>query len=440
MGLNSDWDASSRRPHRGRALMAAPLVAIVIMTAACSGGGSTADAAASSAASGEAGGPQSFDDALSPLIVSTIASDPIPVKGSDDQFHVAYELSVLNYAPYSAVITSLETVSSDGAVVTSLTQEQVRALTMIVPELSIEGAPATGIPPGATGLLVLEDVYRDRASVPDSVTHRISASFSPIDGIPDPRAALWPSSVTQTVGPMAISPDDPAVLGAPLAGDGWLVGNGCCDALNFHRNVLFPVGGAINGGERFAIDFTAVKPDLRPGAELTAGIELKPGTDGTANEDYLAYGAPVLAVADATVVKVVSDVPDAVPGGTPTGEGLTINTLGGNVVVLQLADDLFAFYLHLAPGSATVEVGDEVTKGQVIAQLGNSANSSEAHLHFQLGRTPQAFSAENVPYVFEEFVVKGTLTTAGLRPEPGPGPRQDEMPLTLNVIDFSAAP
>lgn len=440
MKQDSDVSGSADRPHRGRALMAAPLVAIVIMAAACSGGGSTADSAGSTAASDEALGSQSFDDTLSPLIVSTIAGDPIPVRGSDDQFHVAYELSVLNYAPYPAVITSLETISPDGAVVTSFTQEQVRTLTMVVPELAIDGAPATGIPPGATGLLVLEDVYPDRASVPASVNHRISASFSPLGGIPDPRAGLWPSSVTQTVGPMAISPDDPVVLGAPLAGDGWLMGNGCCDALNFHRNVLFPVGGAINGGERFAIDFTAVKGDMPIGAELTAGIELRPGTDGTANQDYLAYGAPVLAVADATVVKVVSDVPDTAPGGRPTGEGLTVNTLGGNVVVLRLAPDLFAFYLHLAPDSTTVQVGDEVTKGQVIAQLGNSGNSSEPHLHFQLGTTPQAFSAKNVPYVFEDFVVNGTLTTKGLRPEPGPGPRQEELPLALNVIDFPAAP
>ena len=69
-------------------------------------------------------------------------------------------------------------------------------------------------------------------------------------------------------------------------------------------------------------------------------------------------------------------MPDTAPGGDPTGEGLTINDLGGNVVVLQLAPDLFAFYFHLAPDSITVKVGDTVTKGQAIAQLGNSGNSS----------------------------------------------------------------
>jgi hypothetical protein len=433
-------DGSFRRSHRARRWIVLPLVAMVVAAGACSSGASSTARSASTGDSGGAVAPQSFDDEVTPLIVTTLGSDPIPVKGSDDRFHVAYELSVLNYAPYPAVITSLDTVSSDGAVVTSRSQEQVRALTMVAPELSDSGAPATGIPAGGTGFLVLEDVYPDRASVPDSVTHRISASFSPTDGGADPRAALWPSSVTQTSGPVRTSAEDAVVIGAPLAGRGWMAGSGCCDVLNFHRNVLLPVGGVVNAGERFAIDYGAVEPDLPMGTGLSAEMQLRPGTDGTKNQDYLSYGAPILAVADATVVKVISDLPDTPPGGNPTGEGLTINGLGGNVVVLQLAPDLFAFYFHLAPDSVTVAVGDTVTKGQAIAQLGNSGNSSGPHLHFQLGRSRQAFSGENVPYVFENFVVEGTLTEAGLVPEPAPGPRRVELPLHESVVDFPIAP
>lgn len=432
-------DGSVRRSHRGRSWMALPLVAMVVVAGACSSAASSSERTAPTADSGAASASLPFDDEVTPLIVTTLGSDPIPVKGSDGRFHVAYELQVLNYAPYPAVITSLDTVSSDGAVVTSRSQEQVRSLTMIVPELSASGAPATGIPAGGTGFLVLEDVYPDRGSVPDSVTHRISATFSPTEAGVDPRAALWPSSVTETSGPVTISTEEPVVIGAPLEGPGWVAGSGCCDVLNFHRNVLLPVGGSVNAGERFAIDFTSIVPDLAVGSELTAEMELRPGTDGTKSQDYLAYGAPVLAVADATVVKVVSDVPDTSPGGDPTGEGLTVNGLGGNVVVLQLAPDLFAFYFHLAPDSVTVEVGDTVTKGQPIARLGNSGNSSSPHLHFQLGRSRQAFSGENVPYVFDEFVVKGTLTEAGLVPEPAPGARRVELPLHENVVDFPAA-
>jgi hypothetical protein len=415
------------------------LVALLIAAGACTDNVSSSEQPTTDAGSG-GGDASAFDDELTPLVVTDISSDPIPVKGSDDQFHVVYELSVLNYAPYPAVITSLDTVSSAGDVVTSRSWEEVRPLTMVVPEISVEGAPASGLPGGSTGLLILEDVYPDRASIPDSVTHRIAATFSPTDGIVDPRAALWPSSVTQITEPLVISTVEPVVIGAPVAGPGWVAGSGCCDVLNFHRNVIFPIGGTINAGERFAIDFTAIDPELSAGAALTAEMELQPGTDGTTSQDYLAYGAPVLAVADATVVKVTTGFADTATGVEPTGGGFTLNDLGGNVVVLQLAPDLFAFYLHLAPGSTTVEVGDEVAKGQAIAELGNSGNSGAPHLHFQLGRSRQAFSGENVPYVFESFVVKGTLTEAGLIGEPAAGPRRDELPLHETVVDFPAAP
>jgi hypothetical protein len=424
----------SRRPG-----IAVLVVATVLAATACSGD-ATSDGSAPTTEPLVKVGPASFHDELTPLIVTTLGSDAIPVPGSDGRVHVAYELSVLNFAHYPAVITHVDTVSPAGDVVTSRSQGEVRALTMVVPELSVEGAPATGIPAGRTALLILEDVYPDRASVPESVTHRISATFAPVDGEVDPRAGLWPPDVVQTGGLVVTSSEEPVVLGAPLSGRGWVVGNGCCGALNFHRNVMLPVGGAVNAGERFAIDFTGITPGLAAGAPLAADMVFEPGTDGTMNEDYVGYGAPVLAVADATVVKVIADRPDTPPGRSATGEGLSLDALGGNMVVLQLAPDLFAFSFHLAPGSPMVEVGDDVTKGQQIGELGNSGNSTAPHLHFQLSRSPRAFTAENVPFVFEDFEVIGTLTDTSIVAEPAPGPRQDELPLTESLVDFPGTP
>src|SRR5215207_9732508 len=96
------------------------------------------------------------DDEVTPLIITTLGADPIPVKGSDDKFHVAYELSALNYHPNAAVLTSLDTLAPDGRVVSTWSEEELRAVMMVVPDLSLSGAPATGIPSGGTGILVLE--------------------------------------------------------------------------------------------------------------------------------------------------------------------------------------------------------------------------------------------------------------------------------------------
>lgn len=53
-------------------------------------------------------------DEISPLIVSAVGPDPIPVRGTDGRYHVAYELAVLNAAPRTATLTKVETLA-DGA-------------------------------------------------------------------------------------------------------------------------------------------------------------------------------------------------------------------------------------------------------------------------------------------------------------------------------------
>lgn len=381
-------------------------------------------------------------DAISPFVIAALAPDPMPVKGSDDQFHVPYELTVLNFSPRPATVTSVETLAPDGTVVTSLAQEQVAARTMIVADYSgsllAQGsanaaAVPIAIPAGRTALLVLDDAYATRDAIPASVSHRIAATFGPAESGEGAIAVLWPDQVTQTGGTVPIGGAEPIQIGAPLAGPGWAITAGCC-TLNAHRNVILPVAGRINGAERFAVDVTRI--DVQAAERGAEDVALS--GDPTRNESYFSYGAPVLAVADATVVQVEKGVPDTPPGTLPLGPGYTLANLGGNSVVLQLGPDLYAVYFHLVPGSPTVQVGDSVTKGQAIAKLGNAGNSTGPHLHFQISRTPLIFSADSVPYVFDEFNVVGSLdpTSGSLTHDPAPGPRRAALPLALTVVDF----
>ena len=88
--------------------------------------------------------------------------------------------------------------------------------------------------------------------------------------------------------------------------------------------------------------------------------------DPTKNESYLAYGEPILSVADSTVVQVVSDQTDAPPH--ETLPGLRLDELGGNYVIVDIGGGVYAFYAHLKPGSVAVKVGDKLKRGQVIAR------------------------------------------------------------------------
>jgi murein DD-endopeptidase MepM/ murein hydrolase activator NlpD len=116
-------------------------------------------------------------------------------------------------------------------------------------------------------------------------------------------------------------------------------------------------------------------------------------------QDYHCYALPVIAAADGTVVKVVSDVPDNAIG--------TINVARnwGNVVLLWHAPGLYSLVAHLQPGSPTVREGQNVLRGQVLGACGSSGRSPRPHLHFQLQGTA-VLGAPTLPCTFA-VAVKG---------------------------------
>jgi hypothetical protein len=269
-------------------------------------------------------------------------------------------------------------------------------------------------------------VYDSVADVPTTFTHRLDATFAPVKPESDAAAAVWKDSDSLIGGPVTTSTESPVVIGPPLAGPGWAATDACCSP-GPHRSAMNPVGGRINGSERFAIDWTKAKD-----GSLAEG-------DLTKLEKWATYGEPLLAVADGTVVKVVSDMPDIVPGVPPTG--LKINEYPGNVVIIGIGDRVYASYAHMMRASATVKVGDKVSKGQVIGRLGNSGNTFAPHLHFQLQRTPAFLSGDAVPYEIDPLTFVGSLDLQSFVVIPGPhaGPRTNQMPLRQNIVDFPAA-
>lgn len=121
--------------------------------------------------------------------------------------------------------------------------------------------------------------------------------------------------------------------------------------------------------------------------------------DGRANGDYYAHGKEVLAVADGAVITAVDGIPDNQPG--------EMNPLlaTGNLVILDHGAGLFSAYAHLVPGSLKVKVGARVKRGQVLGACGNSGNSSEPHLHFQLMDGPRFEKSRGVEPVFADVEV-----------------------------------
>ncbi|MGP9539878.1 M23 family metallopeptidase [Brachybacterium sp. AOP43-C2-M15] len=60
-----------------------------------------------------------------------------------------------------------------------------------------------------------------------------------------------------------------------------------------------------------------------------------------------------------------------------------------------------AVLAHLRRGSLQVAPGDRVTAGQQLAECGNSGNSSDPHVHFQLMDGEDIATAHGLPFEWE---------------------------------------
>lgn len=102
----------------------------------------------------------------------------------------------------------------------------------------------------------------------------------------------------------------------------------------------------------------------------------------------------------------------------------------------------------LAAGHIPVQVGERVTTGQRLGLLGNSGNTTQAHLHFQLSDGPDALTSTSLPFVFDHYTLVGTAevdptatvpdSTASptLRIIGTPRAETGTYPLVLTVQDF----
>ncbi|GIG85454.1 M23 family metallopeptidase [Plantactinospora endophytica] len=134
------------------------------------------------------------------------------------------------------------------------------------------------------------------------------------------------------------------------------------------------------------------------------------------NRDFPGFGAPLLAVADGTVVRAVDRNRDHLSRNSYPAlvylifEGLFREIGGpgqilGNHLILDLGDGRYAAYAHLRRGSLLVRPGDRVRTGQPVAECGNSGNSSEPHVHFQLMDNPDPDVARGIPFDWREIGV-----------------------------------
>ena len=123
--------------------------------------------------------------------------------------------------------------------------------------------------------------------------------------------------------------------------------------------------------------------------------------NGATNEEWFAFGQPVSADANGTVVKVLSNSPDNAPFHSDP------DAKHGNVVVIDHGDGEFSVYSHLKQRSVTVKIGDRVKAGDKIAEVGNSGDSQFPRLEYWLQTSADLNGSEGLPAVFDHLKVNG---------------------------------
>ena len=351
--------------------------ALLVLVVACQQPGRFPEASAATRAPGG-----------SALVTVTVPTAPTPVRAAGSTVLV-YELHIANASARPLRLERVDVGSSSNPQSSIATYDR-RAIGNNVKFLAPRGAPVPkALDPGVQAIVYMWIALDSAASVPSALSHHIV--FADGDTAPSP--------------PMSVRRGSDLVLAPPIGGGDWWIGLGPSNTSEHRRSVLRVGDDTVpHLAQRFAIDW--VKMDARG--------EYARDHNGRANADWYGYGEPVKAVADARVAAIVDGIPDNVPGENSRAVAMTVGTVLGNSVLLDLGQETgtmhrYALYGHLKPGTIQVRAGDRVVRGQVLGNIGNSGNSDGPHLHFHVTEAPDDASAplrsEGIPFVIDAFAV-----------------------------------
>lgn len=313
-----------------------------------------------------------------------------------------YELYLTNFSGSPIDLRRIEVLDADEPVTKPLGAFDGEQLDSLL-QSSTDQPNLRQVNGGATVVAFMQIVLDAQQRVPDRLKHRVLTANSSIEG-----------AVVDT------HHTDLKVLVPPLQGTGWHASDGPSnDRDNHHRRGLLVLDGRPSISRRYATDWFLTKD----------GVSSK--GDERDRRSYYSYGQPVLAVASGTIVTARDGMPDNVPGPADDFQRavpITLETVTGNTVILDLGGGQFAHYYHLQPGSLRVKTGDRVQSGEVLARIGVSGDPNVPHLHFEVTTSATPLAGEGVPYVIDQYRVKNagefwqTLTR--------------ELPLRNMIVEF----
>jgi hypothetical protein len=296
---------------------------------------------------------------------------------SGPHVYLMYELHLTNFMPMPILLSRIEVFDADSGTSKPIaTFETAELVAMLQPlgSKAVSDQDSLTIADGQSAITFMSIALDRGAHIPNRLLHRVTTPYGPEEG------AVISTHHTEL-----------HVLGPPVGGADWLADDGPSnDQDNHHRRGVVILDGQPVDSRRYAIDWK----QARDGASFSG--------DARDVRSYYCYGKAVLAVADGRVVTARDGLPDNVPGHGDAFHPaipITLETVAGNTITLDLGGGQFAYYMHLQPGSLQVKAGDRVRRGQVLARVGGSGDAREPHLHFEVTTSSKQLAGEGVPYL-----------------------------------------
>jgi len=355
--------------------------------------------------------------AAQPAVLTSMVRMPLMPVAAGGKLVLAYEVEISNTSSQDVSLMQFETFAN-GKSQPELSYDAVglaRNTKQIAPPITKE---VRLLKPGTRAVIFCWMEFSDSSSLPHTIQHQITF-----------KSGTRPDLTYRDV-PSTVSEVSSLALGSPLGTGDWWAAIGPSNSSDHRRaQVRIDRDPAAPFAQRYAIDWVALCDGRMYNGK------------GSANSDYCGYGKDVLAVADGQVVSAKNGIPENKPGEGSRAVKITLETLLGNHLILDLGNHLYAVYAHLLPGSLQVKVGDHTRRGQVIARLGNSGNSDAPHLHFHVAQAPEldkvtSLQSEPYPYTFEKFEILGQYSgRAEFAPLPG-SKRAQELVTDGEVVRF----
>lgn len=150
------------------------------------------------------------------------------------------------------------------------------------------------------------------------------------------------------------------------------------------------------------------------------------------NKNFYAFDKEVVAPADSKVVKVINNIIDNIPG------EMNESQPAGNYVILEHSNKEYSLLAHLKQDSIMVNEGEIVKRGQIVGLCGNSGNSSEPHIHFQVMDSPDYMNCQSIRISFIDGLepIQGDTVTQCIQKKKEKMDTFDKVENAFTLADF----